>query len=348
MRASRTGFHALLLVLIPIRLLASQHENADYLPLAKLERGNAFHLKLVGELDSTPPIRRASIGPSGAQLRFTGEGSLIISGKDTAGKPWSVETSAGMLHSGSLYIGDLDHNGIADAEMLVPTGGNGLAPSNHLMTIMFESDGRPVFFEADGYFRHGRLGLDELVDIDGDGRAELIYMNFDDGYWITNVYTANNARWQKVVGEFGKRAFPLFTRFTFRPNHKAVTPRRGRHPFAPDLSDKAPRLRGRLISYAWANVGQSEDILLRLKRASGKVSACKPNSWYSSFSVTVDDEHGRRIATLGARADSVRSLLNEIVAKRYDVSIFGQRGADSCSPELLWASPRSSTSNNKR
>lgn len=318
-----------------------QHEHANYLPLSKAELGKPFQLRFIAEFDLEHPIRSAKIGPSGAQFRFTDARSMMVIGKDRDGKPWSVESSIGMSNSGVLYIGDLDHNGMADAVLVVSTGGNGLAPSRHIKTIMFDSYGRPVFFEADGYFRSGHQGIAELVDMDGDGSAELVYMNFDDGYWITNVYEAINARWQRVIGRRGRRSsFPLFTRFTFRPNHKAVSPKPGRRPFGPDLSDNRPRLTGRLVSYKWADVERSGNILLNLLNAGGKTVACSPDSWYSSFSVTIDNKDGRRTASLGSSDDSLKSLLNEIVAKRYAVSLFGQRISNSCSPELLWAHPR--------
>jgi hypothetical protein len=340
-RIMRSGACALLMVaLSAIGARGIQHEHTDYIPLSRAELGKPFRLKFIGEFDSEHPISTVGIGLSGAQLQFTDQRSVMITGRDAAGKPWSVESWVGVLNSGSLYVGDLDRNGIADAVLIVSTGGNGLAPSRHIKTIMFDSSGRPVFFEADGYFRTERDGIAELVDMDGEGRAELVHMNFDDGYWITNVYKAVNARWQKVAGRLGRRDFPLFTRFTYRPNHTAVSPMRGRHPFGPDLSDNAPRLTGRLISYKWADVEQSGNILLSLKKANGNAVACRPDSWYSSFSVTIDSKQNRRIASLGSSDDSVRSLLNEIVAKGYDVSLFGQRTSNSCSPELLWASPR--------
>ena len=58
--------------------------------------------------------------------------------------------------------------------------------------------GRPVPFEADGYFQEDGRGIYDLVDLDGDRRAELVYMNFDDGYWVTNLYEAEAGRWRRV------------------------------------------------------------------------------------------------------------------------------------------------------
>ena len=74
-----------------------------------------------------------------------------------------------------------------------------------------------------------------MADLDGDGRAELLYMNYDDGYWITNLYRLRESRWSRVEGRFAGLGFPLYTRFTIRPNHRPVRPARGRNPVAPDL-----------------------------------------------------------------------------------------------------------------
>ena len=115
------------------------------------------------------------------------------------------------------------------------------------LAITFDQKGRPVTFEADGYFQEVDGTIFDLVDLDHDGRAELIYMNFDSGYWITNLYKVRNGRWQRIVGPHGKRIYPLYTRFTFRENHKSTVPKRGRHPFAPDLSNTSPRKFGRLL-----------------------------------------------------------------------------------------------------
>ena len=120
-------------------------------------------------------------------------------------------------------------------------------------------------------------------------------------------------RWNRIRGRLGSRAYPLFTRFTRRPNHNAVTPPRWRHPFAPDLSNVGPKTEGQLVSYHWANTAKSEDIALTIKTRMGKTELCKPVSWYSSFAVIIDDFEGRRIASLGAGDKLIQSLLDHIV-----------------------------------
>lgn len=315
---------------------AAQAALREYLPLTGAELGRPFAMKYLGEIASRPgPQRRLDIGVSAATLAYAEETELTLSGRDRAGNSWSVGVG-GACGNGEGYTADLDRNGQRDFVLVLPTCGNGLAPSHHLIAVTFESDGRPARFEVEGYFDADRRGVFDLRDLDGDGRAELIYMNHSDGYWITNLYTATNARWQRVAGRFGTRAYPLYTRFTNRPNRRAVKPAAGRRPFAPDLSNDAPRLRGQLRSYAWANVAQSEDIELNFETGEGQQVKCQPVSWHGSFTVVVDSARERKIFTLARMEENVKTSLDEIVAGRYDMSLYGQRNAENCSPETLW------------
>jgi hypothetical protein len=237
-----------LLFCLPV-CASAQHANQAYLPLTKVEVRTKFPVNYLGTTGGDRPgyfeamtdedlPERINIGPSGAVVTNTNE-NLVISGKDKHLKDWSVQLD--VYYAVRFYEADLDRNGIRDAVLVIPTGGNGLAPTTHLLAITFDDHGRPVTFEADGYFQEVDGKIFDLVDIDHDGRAELIYMNFDDGYWITNIYEVRNARWQRIVGRHGRRVYPLYTRFTFRENHRPTMPKRGRHPFAPDLSNALPR-----------------------------------------------------------------------------------------------------------
>ncbi|MDI8799971.1 hypothetical protein MJM59_32150, partial [Salmonella enterica subsp. enterica serovar Montevideo] len=40
--------------------------------------------------------------------------------------------------------------------------------------------------------------------LQGNGRTQLLDMQFDSGYWITNLYQVKDARWQRVHGWFGR------------------------------------------------------------------------------------------------------------------------------------------------
>ncbi|HXQ74381.1 MAG TPA: hypothetical protein VN844_28000 [Pyrinomonadaceae bacterium] len=348
---TKTSLTALpfLLFLLPLTICA-QYENQGYSPLTNAEISKKFPVTHVGTMghfrpgyfegrSDKPLPGTLNIGPFGAVIKTTSDDEdLLIAGDDKRKQEWSVQLGLTAYFS-RFYEADLDRNGIRDAVIVFPTGGNGLAPTSHILTITFDENGRPVTFEADGYFQESNGKIFDLVDLNRNGRAELIYMNFDDGYWITSIYEVRNARWQRIVGRHASRTYPLYTRFTFKENHKATVPKRGRHPFTPDLSNRSPRIAGRLVSYQWADVHQSEDIVLTIKDKQGRVVSSKPISWYSSFTVVLDSREGRKIISLSANAETVKALLDTISAGNYEVALYGQRSPDGSSPEMLWARP---------
>ena len=165
---------------------------------------------------------------------------LVFSGHNRKGKSWRVSAPASHYYD-AFYEGDLDRNGMRDLMLAMNTGGNGLAPSTRLIFLTFDRKGNPNLFAGTGFYQSGPDGILDVADLDGDQRAELVHMVFSDGYWITNIYRVRESRWKRVQGSFAGLRFPLYTRFTNRPNHRAVRPARGRNPVAPDLlkvSDK--------------------------------------------------------------------------------------------------------------
>lgn len=322
---------------------SSAAQSLDYLPLSQAELGKQFPLHKVRDFDDKFRTKEGislSIGPSGADCRVTGddERTLECSGKDAAGTNWETAfTETPGCASIEIYEADLDKNGFTDAVVMQSTCGNGLAPSMHMITWTFDATGRPVPFEADGYFNSLPNGVDALVDLDNDGRAELIYMNFNDGYWITNVYTCRDSRWKRIDGSYRDRVFPLYTRFTSRPNKKAVSPQAGRHPYAPDLSNDHPLRTGYLKSYEYP-VQMGEDVRLIVEDDGGTMTTCTPAYWYDSARVVVDSSSARIITKLGYKKSKTTSeLLDDIIRSRLPISLMGQRYPDKCSPELLWA-----------
>lgn len=343
-----------LFLLLPLSAFA-QELTDSYLPLSKAETARRFPLKYAGnfapgELDPdekpkpTPLPERIPIGVSGAQLtKHSSEDDeeLVIAGKDKNGKHWSVRFGGTAMHHGfRVYTADLDKNGIQDGVILAATLGNGTAPTMHITTLTFDETGRPILFEIEGYFHAVKDGIFDVVDLDRDGLAEIIYLNHSDGYWVTNIYECSNARWARVKGKHAERAYPLYTRFTNRPNRVAVTPKAGRHPESDDLSNAKARLSGQLLSYKWADVNASEDIVLNVKTRAGKTVECSPASWYASFAIVIDKPAGRRIVQMSVPEKDFKAALDEIVAGQYDVTFFGQRGNEKLSPEMLWATEK--------
>lgn len=336
---------SLLLLLLCAWPCPAQHQ--DYLPLTRAETSRRFPVKLVGETGGGRPgyLGRGagggaapaslSVGPSGATFEMDEEGGAVISGRDGGGAAWRVLLGNLSGHGARVYAADLDRDKVRDLVIVSPTGGNGLAPTSHLFALTFDERGRPVPFEADGYFREDARGLFDLLDTDGDGRAELLYMNFDDGYWVTTLYEAEAGRWRRVEGAHGRRTYPLYTRFTNRPNRRPTAPGAGRRPFTPDLSTSAPVLRGTLASYEWADVSQSENIKLSVEAGGARV-VCSPVSWFGSFGVVSDSAEGREVVTVHGNEGQAKALLEAASKARSEVTLYGRRSAGGCSPEWVW------------
>lgn len=338
------------LSLLPLLLCAWPcfAQNQDYLPLTKAETNQRFPVKLIGKTggggrpgyfgprgDGPAASARMSVGPSGSTFEMDEEGRAVIDGKDKDGAAWRVRLGNLSGYGSNLYTADLDRDKVNDLVIISPTGGNGLAPTNHLIALTFDEKGRPILFEADGYFQEDARGVFDLLDIDRDGRAELLYMNFDDGYWVTTLYEVEGGRWRRVEGTHGRRTYPLYTRFTNRPNRRPTTPSPGHKPFTPDLSNAAPVLRGTLASYEWADLSQSENLKLVFDTDGGKV-ACSPLAWYGSFGVVDDSSEGREVVTVYGNEEVAKALLDEVVKSKSKVTLYGRRSAEGCSPEWLW------------
>jgi hypothetical protein len=175
----------------------------NYLPLNREEIGKPFPLKYHGTITDEEIIKSLPAGIVGTTVTRLANNDILLKGLDKNQKKWTVQIEGkSVMYPYFVYTADLDNNEVTDLVFLYPTGGNGLAPQTHLMTIMFDEMGRPIPFTADGYFDYDKKGIRDLVDINHDGNGELIYMNFDDGYWITSLYSANKGRWEKIQGQF--------------------------------------------------------------------------------------------------------------------------------------------------
>lgn len=88
-----------------------------------------------------------------------------------------------------------------------------------------------------GFYTATDTGVDDLLDLQGNGRTQLLDMQFDSGYWITNLYQVKDARWQRVHGWFGRLSYPALTRFNHYHGRKLIIkPIAGRNPQTDDLS----------------------------------------------------------------------------------------------------------------
>jgi len=311
-----------------------------YLPLDNKELSLRVPQRVVR--DSLDPGTKVLVGTTTVWF-VEPSNEIRFSGVDFSGKPWSF-TAEDVL-SGGLYSVDLDHNGVVDLIYTSYTSRNGLAPSMYVLILMFDTSGRPVPSKMDGYFETDAHGLKDLVDLDGDGRAELIRQSFDDGYWITSLYEARDAHWHRIKGRHASRVFPLYTRFTNRPNRTPTTPAAGRHPYEDDLSNETAMYQGELKAVHWSADEELEGPTLVLSGG----TVCRATSWLSMTVVVVDGAGGREGATLGS-PKRAHELLNTILKSKLWVELKGHgrdpdtgervEGATACTPQTVWASDR--------
>jgi hypothetical protein len=259
---------------------------------------------------------------------------LEFSGVNKKNMKWEIITDKGYY----IYHGDLDKNGQQDIVIVSYTGGCGMAPSTHILTFMFDDDGLPVPFACDSYSDAEENFVDDITDIDGDGKAVLIHMTFGDGYWVTSLYKAGNARWLPVRGIKYNKEFPCYTRFSFKENHKPTKLKQGKSLYAPDLSNATLSFKGVLKSFKMANIEQSEPVELKISDNKNEIHNCFPNSWESTCNIVIDSRDERRVVNYGAGQAVVENAYNEIYKGKYELEIFGNReSADKCDPELIWA-----------
>src|SRR5437016_11195198 len=104
-----------------------------YLPLDEKELALRFPQHVVrSNFTQSMSVRIGS-----TTVRFLEPANEIqFAGKDLSGKSWTITADA--MRGGGLYSADLDQNGIIDLIYPSYTGGNGLAPSMHVLTLLFD------------------------------------------------------------------------------------------------------------------------------------------------------------------------------------------------------------------
>jgi hypothetical protein len=237
---------------------------------------------------------------------------------------------------GKIFTADLDQDGQQDVVLAVPTGGNGMAPSWILTVVRMDADGRPIPWSINGYFEVAQEGIAELVDLDGDGRAELLHMGYDDGYWYTSLYQAAPRWWSRSSGKVGRFQFPMWTRFTDKPNRKAgpvdKTHRPGEVDFSTRLSTTGNGLHGmRVAKLEIGDLKLSTDPQLTFEDK----ATCRFSAWNMTAFVVVDWPTGREAVSLSASEEFVK-VLREAKARQWEGEYAGQRVRAACTPELLW------------
>jgi hypothetical protein len=151
---------------------------------------------------------------AGSEMRVRRHKEIILRGHDRSGTQWRFD--AGYPGDGGcrFLARDLDRNGYADLIFLTANGGSG--PAGVTMTVVaFDGLGRPVPWQATGSFMLEGDRILNFVDLDGDGRAELLFpylreygLKRDTAVHLA-LYKISDGYFRRLDGAFAGRRYPI-------------------------------------------------------------------------------------------------------------------------------------------
>lgn len=227
--------------LLPLLLLAATGGavHLDYCPIPRtILEARRFAQRPLGDCVHNQE-REARLILAGRPIVFRmRDGWTEISGQTSPGKPWRVRTGAFTLGC-SAIAADFDRNGRAD--LLIGTGnfGTSLAPWSRLFFLLFDASGHPVPWQMYGFFSESRgKTVEDLLDLNGDGRAELLDLQSDERASM-RLEMRIGAAWK------GVSAASAFRTWSVRRSRRSVRQSRRGYPikrtFCPPRRSPSPR-----------------------------------------------------------------------------------------------------------
>jgi hypothetical protein len=164
---------------------------------------------------------------SGITVADTPE-EVRVSGRAKSGKAWEAHLCS--TCDEEVWRGDLDGNGTQDYIFfgVGPFSNGRTAPLYSLNILLMDEQGLPVPFFTVVYHGENGDGVKHLVDLDHDGRAELLISTYDEigsdprvepmcsGHWTTQVYQFRNLSAEEFTGTMGGFRFPFIHNWTYR------------------------------------------------------------------------------------------------------------------------------------
>ena len=295
-----------------------------------------------------PPLIKIWSGPlkDGARATFDGitaeadrsprEVRLHSAGK--SGKAWEVH----MCCLDEVWRADLDGNGTPDYIFFSngPYFNGRTTPLFSMSILLMDSQGLPVPFFTVVYQGENGGGTNGLVDLDHDGRAELLISTYDEavsdphagvfssGHWVTQLYRFRNLRVEEFRGTMGGLTFPFVHAWTYRGREGAATG----NPLpvqSPVLYEHGTGTDGEVSTFIRSKKDARLDI--------NPVSGCRT---IEPRTVVYDRNRVREIAFVNLWSSASDDLLEAI---RRDSTPIRLSGLDKwmhngdCSPNLIWA-----------
>lgn len=209
---------------------------SDYTPVRPSDQKKKFALKPVKGSDTLREGR--TISALGCTFEITEDGNeLEIHGKESTSRPWKILKHYYGLGT-AIFSADLDRNGKQDLVLLQATGACGIAPPAVLTIILFDNNNFPNIAEFNGFAsmdgddwegKRKVAQIDDIVDLDGDGKAEVITEQLDyadvrgktRSFWRTVLYSASAGHLQKRT-KYQSYSMPMIVAYKYNANHRVV------------------------------------------------------------------------------------------------------------------------------
>jgi hypothetical protein len=282
---------------------------------------------------------------AGSRVTFDGisaiatDGEVRLSGVGKSGKRWEAHISS----VDEVWRGDLDGNGTQDYVLFAtgPFGNGWAAPSFSLSILLMDHDEMPVPFFTLVYTGENGDGIKHLVDLNHDGRAELLISDYDElpsdayvggfcsGHWVNQLYRFTDLGAEEIAGTAGGIRFPLVHNWSYRGTECAKEQKPFSRVETPVPHDYETNRRSVITAIRSA----SNDLgVVAIKPVRG----CKT---IAADAVLYDRARARRIAFPNLHSDYSERLLNRIRNAHAHVELRGltKLDGDGCSVELLWA-----------
>lgn len=161
-----------------------------------------------------------------------GKREVVLRGTSQKGKAWEAH-----LHAlDEVWKGDLDGNGVDDFVLIAsgPYFNGRITPVFSISILLMGDDRLPVPFFTAVYKGEGGIGIKHIVDLDHDGRAELLTSWYDEaasdplvgvfcsGHWVTQLYRFREFRAEEVQGKIANLTFPFVHNWSYRGTGCAV------------------------------------------------------------------------------------------------------------------------------
>ncbi len=178
-------------------------------------------------------IRSGDLHP-GSRATFDGivavasnsEREVRLRGTAKLGKRWEAH----LYGLDEVWRADLDGNGTSDYVLFGygPYGNGRTTPPFSISILLMDRDGLPVPFFNVVYQGENGAGVKHLVDLNGDGKAELLISTYDElssdervgpfcsGHWTTQLYQFKDFAVQEYRGSMGSIRFPFIHDWTYR------------------------------------------------------------------------------------------------------------------------------------